>query len=172
MGAVAACRRQSAVTFVVAAVSVGVVLSGCSGFGRKVPTRDDSGAIVQEAETNPFALVVGDCIEEPEIDASGELSSLTVIPCSDPHSSEAYAVKSLPDGEYPGDAAVTAAADDFCLGEFESFVGLPYEQSELAVHYQFPSGSSWMWKEDRQILCLVGLADAVPTVGSLKDAAR
>jgi hypothetical protein len=134
--------------------------------------RDDSGAIVQEAETNPFALVVGDCLEEPEPDASGELASLTVTPCSEPHGSEAYAAMSLPDGEYPGEAEVAAAADQFCVDEFVSFVGSTYEESALTIQYQYPSDSGWMWKEDRQIMCLVGLSDGVPSTGSLKDSAR
>jgi hypothetical protein len=89
MGAAAACRRRGAVGTVVLTVAVALVLSGCSGFGRKVPTRDDSGAIVQEAETNTFALIVGDCLEEPDPDAPGGVASLTVIPCSEAHTSEA-----------------------------------------------------------------------------------
>jgi hypothetical protein len=144
----------------------------CFTFPTEVPTRDDAGTIVQEAETNTFALLVGDCLEEPDPDAPGGVASLTVIPCSEPHTSEAYAALSLPDGEYPGEAKVSATADGFCTDEFEPFVGLPYEESGLRIQYQYPSDSSWMWKEDRQVLCLLGLGDAAPVTGSLRDAAR
>ncbi len=169
---IAACSRQDGVGIAVLAVALGVVLAGCSGYGRTVPTRDDSGAIVKEAETNPFALIVGDCLGEPDPNGSGEISSLTVIPCSDPHAFEAYAAMDLPDGGYPGEAKVTAAADEFCVDGFESFVGSAYDGSDLAIQYEYPSDTNWTWKEDRQVMCLVGPADAAPVTGSLKNTAR
>jgi hypothetical protein len=66
------------------------------------------------------------------------------VPCSQPHSEEIYAVVPLPEGDFPGDEAVAVQADEGCTAEFESFVGLPYEESVLYYNYLYPSDEqSW-----------------------------
>jgi hypothetical protein len=42
-------------------------------------------------------------------------------------------------------------ADEFCTSEFEEFVGLAYDESELWLSYLYPNNEGWTWEDDRQI---------------------
>jgi hypothetical protein len=157
-------RAAAGVVGLLAAVSV----SGC-GFGMALPVRDEAGAVTAEVETDAFALTTGDCILDP---GEEDIYELTVIPCAQEHDWEAFAVTELPDGDFPGDQAVGQTADTFCLEEFERFVGLTYEDSELDFFSMYPSGQSWLWKADREVLCLVGEWEKASAGGSLRNAGR
>jgi hypothetical protein len=94
---------------------------------------------------------VGDCIFEiPE----GESFTVPVVPCSEPHGHEIFAAVSLPEGDFPGDDALFAQADEFCIAEFGSFVGLSYEESVLDFTYYHPSEESWL-DGDRVVTCTI-----------------
>lgn len=132
------------------AVAMLLVLTGCGG-GATVPT-----------------MKVGEC--------AGALSSETIdkipfVPCDQPHDWEAFAVTTVPDAaEYPGEDTMADQAHEFCVAEFDKFVGIPLDDSTLEVQYLFPTTDSWKLK-DRTILCLAGNDEAGIT-GSLKDAQR
>ena len=150
---------------VIAAVS-GLSLAACSG---AEPDRDGSGVITESVEgADVFALVVGDCTGD--ITEGGVLTELDAVPCADPHGAEAYASIDMDDGDFPGDEAVQTQADDGCVAEFEAFVGLPYDDSELLSTYLTPTEESWA-QGDREILCFV-YDDGGPTTGSLEGAER
>jgi hypothetical protein len=76
----------------------------------------------------------------------------------------------LPDGDFPGEEAVVEQADESCTAEFESFVGLPYEESALYLSYLTPSEETWP-AGDREVLCTV-YDPAGDTTGTLFDANR
>jgi hypothetical protein len=145
------------------------------------PARDQAGEIVAESDTNSFALVPGDCTlalappEQADAAASGEsfdVQEVTAIPCKDEHIFEAYAVTTLPDGEYLGESWAIDAADEFCTAEFGDFVGLAYEESELWFTSLYPTKEGWTWMDDRQILCFISTADEAPSTGTLAGAKR
>ena len=69
--------------------------------------------------------------------------SVQTLPCSEPHSEEVYAAVNLPEGDFPGTEAMNAQADELCAAEFESFVGLPYEESVLYLTYLTPTREGW-----------------------------
>jgi hypothetical protein len=95
----------------------------------------------------------------------------SMIHCRDePHDSEAYAVVTVPDGEYPGEADIKAQADAGCVAAFPEFVGIAYTESELEYTFYFPSVDSWA-QGDREILCEVYDPDS-QTTGSLAGSAR
>lgn len=147
-----------------AAVS-SLALAACSG---ATPDRDDAGVITESVGgADIFAIEVGDCTGEL---ATGDLSELDAVPCSDPHTSEAYAAQDLDDGDFPGDTEVQSQADEFCSTSFETFVGLPYDDSELFLTSLTPTEESWA-QGDQEILCLV-YDEAAQTTGTLKDANR
>jgi hypothetical protein len=157
-----------------------LVLTGCSAVqsfvGGVEPERDaETGAIVEAAEANAFALRVGDCLNSTDDMASDEeitnIVSVPTMPCGDEHDSEVFASHDMTGDDYPGDDAVITAADDFCYTEFEGFVGLPFEESALYYTTMFPTEDSWDLDGDREILCVV-VDDAGAVTGTLAGAAR
>lgn len=118
--------------------------------------------------TNVLALGVGDCLQSDVLE--GDVSDVAVVPCSDPHDAEVYAILGLTGEGYPGIEAVSTAAEEFCLPEFEQFVGVSYPDSEIVVYPLLPTQDSWTEQGDRDILCIAVAPE--PVQGSLKDAGR
>ena len=96
--------------------------------------------------------------------------TLDTVPCSEPHSAEVYAIVGLPEGDFPGDEAVLARADEMCAVRFKSFVGLPYEESVLFLSYMNPYERGWN-AGDRLVRCVVFEQDG-ETTGTLADTNR
>ncbi len=98
------------------------------------------------------------------------------VPCSEPHDSEAFKSILLPDGDFPGNEAVSDAADEACIAAFGEFVGIDYfESTDIDINWYVPTAGSWS-NGDREILCLVVEIDAegqlIKSTGSLEGAAR
>jgi len=164
-------------------------LAGCGGTAADEPaeaaaptgTTTTEPAASASAETvDTFAVEVGDCIVYPkeqqrEMEQATEATEapmeIETVPCEEPHDSEVYAVFDLPDGDFPGEEEVTAAADDGCFNEFEPFVGNSYDNSVLDIEYFFPSQESWSFDGDRQVVCMVYHLEGEPLVGSAKGSA-
>ncbi|WES65746.1 septum formation family protein [Microbacter sp. GSS18] len=159
-------RRAAALLAVAGTLS----LAGCSFAVGTDPVRDgETGEIVEtNAAADVFSLQVGDCLAFMESD--GELSSVPVVPCSDPHADEVYYAHDFADGEYPGDDAVFEEAAGVCVDEFEAFVGVAYDDSALDVYPIYPTADSWA-QGDREALCLV-YDPAGDVTGTLAGAAR
>ena len=134
------------------------------------PTQAQETAAPGAGEVDVFDLEVGDCLTE--VQATEEtIFNVETAPCSEPHSDEVYAVVPLPEGDYPGDEAVAAQADEVCTAEFESFVGLPYEESVLYYNYLYPSDEESWNAGFRWVTCSV-YDPAGDTTGTLADANR
>ena len=157
-------RTLAAVT--IAAASFG--LTGCSLLGNVVADPTPSANPTDGTETDAFAIGVGDCLNDGGVE--GEVSSVVVIDCAQPHDSEAYSSIQVPDGDYPGEDANLAQAEQDCLAAFNTFAGINYDQSTLSFSYYYPTEGSW-GNGDREILCLI-LDPAGKTVGTLANAAR
>lgn len=157
---------------IVAALTVGALtLTGCSAISNLFPqeaARDAETQEISEAgETDVFSLAVGDCFNDQD---ATEIDSVEAIPCSDAHDYEAYLAFDVSDEEaYPGDEVVSQAAQDGCLAGFDTFVGMPYEDSSLDFNYLSPTEGSWE-SGDHEILCIVMGPDK--TTGSLAGVTR
>jgi hypothetical protein len=141
------------------AIAIGaatVALAGCSLLGQAGGNGgnggDDGGDGGTGTDTDAFSIKVGDCLNDASV--SEEVSSVPVVDCAEPHDSEAYASIMMPDGDFPGEDAVTAAAEEGCLAEFQGYVGIPYDESSFEVSFYFPTEGSWSGG-DREILCTV-----------------
>lgn len=131
------------------------------------PSEDPSA--IKGAEMVMIAeLEVGDCI--PLVDYEDEVHELPVVACDQPHTDEVYFIYEAEDGEFPGDDALSDAAWTRCLAEFETFIGIPYEDSEFDVYSYQPTESSWKRWDDREIQCIVYSFEDV--TGTLKGSAR
>ena len=162
------------------AIAMIIGLSGCSAIQSLLPdseTRDEeTGEITEGGTTDVFTLSVGDCLNDESLasvegDESTEVTEVPTVPCDEPHDFEVYQNFTVPEAaEYPGEEAVTASADAQCLPEFETFVGVAYEDSVLTASYYYPTEASWA-DGDRTINCLI-IDEAGKTTGSLAGAAR
>jgi hypothetical protein len=140
-----------------AALAVALPLTGCSALGSLVsapqPERDETTQeIVSEGEADVFALRVGDCLTMVQ---GTEVDAVPVVPCSEPHSDEVFFDFTLDDGDFPGDEAIATAAQDGCLAEFDTFVGMPYDSSTLDIGWYVPTADSWDLRDDRVMSCTI-----------------
>ncbi len=121
---------------------------------------------------NVFDIAVGSCASSESFADSdpGVVAELPLIDCEEPHDLEAIATMEIDGDEHPGEDAVTAQADEFCVAEFEEFVGISYEESEFLVNYFAPTQETWDRVGDREVLCW--LITPEPVTGSQAGAAR
>ena len=137
-----------------------VALTGCS-----IITQALNGG-----ESDVFSIKVGDCLNDEA--ASGEISTVPIVDCDEPHDSEIYASIIMDDDEYPGESATIDFADQACYDEFEDFVGISYDDSKYGFATLYPSDESWAGG-DREVLCRIALGDEsgdiIKVEGSLED---
>jgi hypothetical protein len=155
------------------AVAAALALSGCSVIEGVLPkpaeTRDpQSGEIVGGGSTDVFTLQVGDCLNNDTL--ADEITEVPTVPCSTAHQYEVYADFELDGDRWPGDEEVTEQADAGCMARFESFVGVPFEESSLDFSFYWPTEESWIQQDDRLVSCLI--YDTTDATGSLGGSAR
>jgi hypothetical protein len=119
--------------------------------------------------TSVFALSVGDCVTD-EAGATGEVESVTIVDCGQPHELEVFHRHDIEGESLPDATGIDTLVREQCLPTFEQFVGLDLDSSALDVHYFSPTSDSWD-AGDRELLCLV-TDPSGPVTGSLEGAAR
>ncbi len=123
----------------------------------------------------PYEIRVGDCLLEEQdrlnFGASmGTSRTVAITDCANVHDSEFFAGTAFEPGAFPGDEAVADFSVDFCLTEFDSFVGVIFEESTLNAFYLSPSAQEWELG-NRTVLC--GIYDPEgPVEGSLEESGR
>ena len=113
------------------------------GAGTGLPSGDDR---------TVNGLIPGDCFLLPE---GQRIFTVSVVPCTQPHDREVFAVFDAPSGMYPGDEEVNTIATDRCLKEFAAYVGLAFEQSILDANWFAPDAQTWTL-DDRRFICMLG----------------
>ncbi len=119
-------------------------------------------------DTNVFTLAVGDCLVDPG--SEGEVSEVPVVPCEQPHTGEIFYAHIMTNPALPAEAEMQGIVDTECVGRFEGFVGIPYEDSALSVSWLSPTAESWD-AGDRELLCIVN-GPSNEVVGSLANTNR
>ncbi|WEO77389.1 septum formation family protein [Cryobacterium sp. SO2] len=166
-------RTTSRLTVILAAAAFSagaLALSGCSAitdlFPKEAARDADTQEISEAGEADVFSLAVGDCFNDQDAE---EIDSVQAIPCSEAHDYEAYFAFDVSAEEtYPGDEVISQAAEDGCVAEFPTFVGMSYEESTLDFNYLSPTEGSWE-NGDHEILCIV--MGPEKTTGSLAGVA-
>lgn len=148
------------------AVAGVAVFGGVTAFGDDT-TRNAQNEIIESGGLGAFAIEIGDCLNLPS--ELNQVQSVEGVPCSQAHSAQAFAVFDLIGfGDvFPGSAGFEEQAAAGCHERFESFVGVPYEQSELYFMSLEPTEESWVQMDDREIVCLL-----VPESGTFSYDAR
>jgi len=180
-------RRRAVFAAFVVAAAMAPLLSGCTQVvavvagtilevrgGASSPERPAEAETEAEDVDNDIAfeyLRVGDCFDDPNeygaYDGEGAWTML-LIPCEEPHWYELYAKSDLgmshfpdamsPRAQFPGDDAVSDAAEEICYDAFADYVGGSYEDSTLDFWYYLPTAESWA-HGDRIARCVIGLED-------------
>jgi hypothetical protein len=147
-------------------VGVGIVSAGA--FALDATTRDESGVIVESGELGVFDFQVGDCIADLP---TGEVNKAVGTPCSEPHQFEVFAETYLSNASETLPADIEVQADEFCISEFDQFVGLPLEESVLNFSWLVPTSESWA-TGDKEITCLIHEKDEATISVSLRGSKR
>jgi hypothetical protein len=163
-------RRFAVTAIVLAALGL---LAGCTDTPAPLPTSSATRA-TDGAHASAMDITVGDCLDDAT--AGSTTATATIVPCSGPHDSEAYADITLTGSAYPGLDAVQAQAQTGCQGDaFADFIGIASDDSTLQVSYYYPTEDSWAGG-DRTVTCTVFAVDAsgkaARTTGTLKDSAK
>ncbi len=133
---------------------------------RPASTEVPAGPVTQ-GEVFVEDLAVGDCVDE-DFDAIDAVLTLTVTRCDGSHRGQVFLVQDLPDGEFPGDAAVEDQSYAMCDPGFEAWIGRPYASSSLSYVYYFPDAERWA--TDRTVQCIVTTPS--PVTGTLQGSGR
>lgn len=153
-----------------AAVLIGATSLALAACGTSKPAQRDeaTGEITASAEATVFDIAVGDCLdmsgENTSSTVATEVETLPTVPCDTPHDGEVYAAKDVEGDKLPTD--IETQVQDFCLSEFEGFVGQPYETSSVEIYYLYPQDLSWS-QGDRGMQC-VAVAMGDPVTGSMR----
>ncbi len=107
-------------------------------------------------------LLAGDCHLAV---GEGEVYTLDVVPCAEPHRGEIIAVTELPDGPWQGEDDVQDAAWNRCIPEFEDFTGATYTSEVTSLWPISPTSASWEVGH-RDVACDLDLGYDV--IGSLR----
>lgn len=134
------------------AVVAGVaVFAGVGAFADET-TRNESGDIIEGGGLGAFVIQVGDCVNVPD---ESLVASLEGTPCWEPHDAEAYYSFDITGHTaYPGESAITTAADTACAAQFHPYVGISLDQSELGFTWLAPTEEGWDEADDRGVTCL------------------
>jgi len=106
-------------------------------------TTEVSEATITVPGDDYYGLLVGDCIDDDELESYIAGDDYETTPCDDPHDNEAYLVYEFAPGSYPGEDAVREDLVSVCEDEFEGYVGRAYESSSLDVYVTWPGSDLW-----------------------------
>ncbi len=143
-----------------------VVLAGCAA-EPEPPELEAEGA---PPVTPVLQLAVGTCVNDSDTPLGADLAEVPEVPCSEPHDSELYAIKTVDDGPYPGADLLIQQGQSYCQDRFSDFVGIDFRSSLLDFYVYYPTPSSWA-AGDRLIYCMV-FDPGLRVIGSLADAKR
>src|SRR5918993_400954 len=112
-----------------------VLATGACGDDDDVDAGDDTSETTSAAaeEETVFAIGEGDCVEADPTAESDVVSEVPTIDCEEPHHSEVFHTYTIDADEMPSAAEIEGIVEDQCVSEFESFVGMSYDQSALEV---------------------------------------
>ncbi len=138
-----------------------------------LPAEEDLRDRFEGTVTDPFDLLVGTCFNQYTYLDRNDLPAqlTTAIGCTRPHNGQVYAIlnhDAPPGAPYPGEEAVNSWGVLQCYDQFEPFVGLVYEKSELDIGMITPSRTDWEGDDDlRRISCYVFSRERLLIVGTM-----
>ncbi len=151
--------RLATVALVIAAVAL------VAGIGTAAAVALDGGS----SGVKYSALVPGDCLKKPGV----AFETTERVDCAKPHDLEVFALVDDPapkGAKYPGRDLMDREANVACAPQFESYVGVPLDLSQLGGTYFVPTKATWD-ANSRRLLCTVS-AKTGQLTGSVKGTKR
>jgi hypothetical protein len=106
-----------------------------------------------------FSVDKGECFDTLGGSLEGMAYDVETVSCEGEHDGEVFANFKMTGGSYPGDAAVTEAADDKCYTlQFAYAMDSWAVPDDVDIYYFTPTRESWSLG-DREISCLFGNTD-------------
>lgn len=106
-------------------------------------------------EINIMVAMEGECLLAPAVSSNNLVTGLAqTTACGQLHDLEVYGVIPIAGNSYPGLQAVATFADEQCITHFESYVGIPQNQSSLGYDTYFPSEEGWA-NGERNVVCVL-----------------
>ncbi|WP_422742493.1 septum formation family protein [Mycobacterium sp. WMMD1722] len=105
---------------------------------------------------------VGDCLAE--IPDSARVLTVKTVDCAETHAGEVFAVLNMPDGDYPGDAAVEEYSNR-CGPALATYSPEAMTDDSVKLYVLYPTEQTW-GQGDRAVTCVATLDP--PRTGSLK----
>ena len=122
-----------------------------------------SSVTVRTGTTVAADLTVRDCLKGMP-DSSQPVATVETVPCGESHAGEVFAVLNMPGGDFPGEAAIEAYADN-CGPAFVSYSPKTTTDDSIQLSVLYPTADSWK-QGDRALICIARLDP--PRAGSLK----
>lgn len=127
--------------------------------------RDDGGAVTAAGDVSLDDLRVRDCTGAlPE----QEVLTLRVVPCSEPHTAEVFAVFALEGENFPGEDQARRFSEGGCDRELGILLGAQVETAPYELFYFSPTEESWSLG-DRTVICLLTAPSGGSLTGSVID---
>ena len=147
-------RVGTSVAAIVLRVVIGFVVVGVAGFIYRVASGTEGDKPISDAS-------VGQCINYHAEKEVGVIKTYKSVSCTKAHDREVYAVVTSPENRsypYPGLDAITKFGGEQCGAAFESYVGIPYEDSSLRAAPLYPTESAWK-NGERRTICVIRSGD-------------
>jgi Domain of unknown function (DUF4190)/Septum formation len=125
--------------------------------------RDSGGNVTRGGRVSAASLRMGDCVNDLDRES---FVTVPVVPCSEPHDGEVFAIIEVAGDRFPGEDRVVAQAEDECPDRLEAYAP-DAATDELDVFFLHPSSESWR-HGDHKIACLAQDPSGRRT-GSLRD---
>lgn len=119
---------------------------------------------VERREVKVDRLKIGDCLGDGL--ASNDFTSQVVVPCSEPHFSEVFAMVQVTGASFDKERIMNDAFVK-CARRFEAYTGIPPERSNLHFNLIHPNKAGYE-SGDRTVYCLLLNPDGLETTGSLR----
>lgn len=126
---------------------------------------DSAGAIYVEVDIRD--LGPGSCMNHTEVEWGDFVHLVPTVDCAYLHDSEITSVGQLPFSAYPDEYELWEFMDSKCFESFESYVGLPYQDSNLEFSSFYPTEKEWA-QGDRIFHCIVYGLDG-QLIGSVRN---
>lgn len=119
-------------------------------------------AILGSGNVTATDVQVGDCLAE--IPDGDKVVRVQTVGCDQPHAGEVFAVISMPDGDFPGEAAVEAYHEK-CGPELSVYSPAAMTDDSVQLYVLYPTADTWA-NGDRAVTCIATLDP--PRTGSIK----
>ena len=143
-----------------------------------LPTEEDLRDRFEGTVAEPYDLLIGTCFNQYTYLDRNDLPAqlTTAIGCTRPHNAQVYAIAfhdAPPGAPYPGEATVSSWGQRYCYEQFEPFVGLAYELSQLEIGMITPSRNEWEGEDNRRrISCYVHSYQRLLIIGNMRGIAK